>query len=81
MAVQALPRDAESIQALTWSDYEPFYRQLESRPLSSDTVDAWLDDWSTLAETADEQYWRLYIATTLNTADPDVEAVLNKYSE
>ena len=81
MAVQALPRDAESIQALTWSDYEPFYRQLESRPLSSDTVDAWLDDWSRLAETADEQYWRLYIATTVNTVDRDAEAAFNRYIE
>ena len=81
MAVQALPRDAESILALTWSDYEPFYHQLESRPLSSDTIDAWLDNWSRLAETADEQYWRLYIATTVNTADPDAEAAFNKYIE
>lgn len=81
MAIQALPRDAESILALTWSDYEPFYHQLESRPLSGDTIDAWLDDWSRLAETADEQYWRLYIATTVNTADPNAEAAFNKYIE
>jgi oligoendopeptidase F len=79
MAIQALPRDAESILALNWSDYEPFYHELESRRLSSDTIEAWLDDWSRLAETADEQYWRLFIATTVNTADSDAEAAFNKY--
>ena len=81
MAIQALPRDAESILALTWSNYEPCYHQLESRPLNSDTVDTWLADWSRLAETADEQYWRIYIATTINTADLDAEAAFNKYIE
>src|SRR5690349_16001784 len=81
MAVQTLPTDAKSILALTWNDYEPFYQELESRPLTEENIQDWLDDWSRLAETADEQYWRLYIATTQNTADPDVEAAFNRYIE
>jgi len=81
MQPQTLPTDAASILALTWSDYEPFYQELEARPLRNETIEEWLKDWSRLAETADEQYWRRYIATTVNTADPAIEEGFNKYIE
>src|SRR5574341_352174 len=81
MNFQSLPTDAKSILALTWSDYEPYYKELESRPLSNENIEAWLKDWSTLASTADEHYWRLYIATTVNTADQAIEEQINKYIE
>src|SRR5690349_9378015 len=79
MNVQTLPTDAPSILALTWNDYEPYFRELEGRELNEATMEAWLADWSTLAATVDEHYWRLYIATTVDTADKDVEARFNQY--
>ena len=81
MNVQSLPTDAKSILALTWSDYEPIYEELEARPLSKETIEAWLKDWSRLAETVDEHYWRLNIATTVNTTDAQSEGQFNKYIE
>lgn len=81
MNPQTLPTDAASILALTWSDYGPFYKELESCALDNENIDAWLNDWSRVAETADEQYWRLNIATTVNTADSTVEAAFNTYIE
>ena len=81
MNFQSLPTDAKSILALTWSDYEPYYKELEARELSKKNVEAWLDDWSRLAATADEHYWRLYIATTVNTADKESEEQFNHYVE
>ena len=81
MNFQALPTDKDSILALAWADYEPYYKELEARPLNSENVETWLQDWSRLAETADEQYWRLNIATTVNTADPVIEEQFNKYVE
>jgi len=81
MKVQTLPTDAPSILALTWSDYEPYFRELEARELNEGTIETWLTDWSTLAATVDEHYWRLYIATTVNTADKEVEDQFNKYIE
>ena len=81
MDFQSLPTDAKSILALTWVDYEPYYQELEARPLSEENVQAWLNDWSRLAETADEHYWRLNIATTVNTADAQSEEQYNKYIE
>jgi len=81
MNFQELPSDKDSILALTWSDLEPYYRELEARPLNSGNIQAWLNDWSRLAETADEQYWRLNIGTTVNTADPVIEEQFNTYVE
>jgi oligoendopeptidase F len=78
---QSLPTEAKSVLALTWSDYEPYYKDLETRELNEWNIRAWLDDWSRLAATADEHYWRLNIATTVNTADPAVEDAFNKYIE
>lgn len=81
MNFQSLPTDAKSILALTWADYEPYYQELEERPLSAENIQDWLNDWSRLAETADEHYWRLNIATTVNTADTQSEEQYNKYIE
>jgi oligoendopeptidase F len=79
MNFQSLPTNAKSILALKWADYEPYFKDLEARELSKEDIEAWLNDWSRLAETADEHYWRLYIATTVNTADKEGEAGFNKY--
>ena len=81
MNFQKLPTDKEKILALTWKDLEPYYKELASRPLTDGNIQAWLNDWSCLAETADEQYWRLNIATTVNTADPVIEEQFNTYVE
>jgi oligoendopeptidase F len=81
MNFQSLPTEAKSILALTWSDYEPYYRDLEGRELNEGDIQAWIDDWSTLAATVDEHYWRLYIATTVNTADKQAEEQFNTYIE
>ncbi len=81
MNFQFLPTDAKSILALKWADYEPYYQELEARPLSKENVEAWLDNWSALAATADEHYWRLFIGTTVDTADKEVEEQFNRYIE
>jgi oligoendopeptidase F len=81
MSVQSLPTDAKSILALTWVDYEPYFKDLEAWELSEANIQAWLDDWSRLAATVDEHYWRLYIATTANTADKEIEEQYNQYIE
>jgi oligoendopeptidase F len=81
MNFQSLPVSPASILALTWPDYEPYFEELQARPLTEENVEPWLNDWSRLAATVDEQYWRLFIATTVNTADGAVEEALNKYIE
>jgi oligoendopeptidase F len=80
MNLKSLPTDSESILALNWGDYEPFYTDLEKRSLNKDNIQEWLDDWSRLAATVDEHYWRLEIGTTVNTADREMEEKYNKYT-
>jgi len=81
MNFKSLPADAKSILVLKWADYEPHYKALDERSLTADNIDEWLDDWSTLAATVDEQYWRLEIGTTVDTADKEVEENYNKYTQ
>jgi oligoendopeptidase F len=78
---QLLPMSAASILGMRWPDYEPYYQELESREINNENIQTWLNDWSQLAATVDEQYWRLYIATTVDTADKQVEKQYNKYLE
>jgi oligoendopeptidase F len=78
MDFQSLPTSAASILAMKWPDYEPYYQELEARQLKEENLQSWLNDWSQLAATVDEQYWRLYIATTVDTADKQVEEQYNK---
>lgn len=81
MNFKSLPIESDSILALQWTDYEPYYSNLAERTLSADAIEEWLDDWSILAATADEQYWRLEIATTVNTADKDMEERYERYTQ
>ncbi|HEY3476222.1 MAG TPA: M3 family metallopeptidase, partial [Anaerolineales bacterium] len=81
MDFQTLPATAASILALRWPDYQPYYEDLEAREINKENIETWLNDWSRLAATVDEQYWRLYIATTVNTADKSVEDQYNRYIE
>jgi len=81
MNFNSLPTDSKSILAMQWSDFETYYSDLEKRDLNEHNIQEWLDDWSTLASTVDEQYWRLYIDTTLNTADEEIDRRYSKYIE
>jgi oligoendopeptidase F len=81
MNFDLLPTDAESILAFKWNDYEPYYQELAARALNRENIADWLADWSRLAATIDEHYWRLFIATTVNTADKESEDRFNHYIE
>lgn len=70
----------ETIQ-LTWTDLEPHFHELQSHPLTAANVSEWLREWSHLAQVVDEMENRIYIATTVNTADQEAEARLNNYLE
>jgi oligoendopeptidase F len=63
----------------TWSQYAPYYQNLMERSLAADNVAAWLADWSHIAKIVQEAYARLHLATTLNTANPEVEQHFNTF--
>jgi oligoendopeptidase F len=68
-----LPQAATAMSQWSWSQIEPYYHELATRTLNGATVTSFLSDWTRLSERVDEVYQRLYIATTLNTADHESE--------
>jgi oligoendopeptidase F len=62
-----------------WAEIEPFYIELQARNIHASSVDQWLIDWSRVSEHVAELYWRLYAATTINTADSEAEALYKNY--
>ncbi len=75
-----LPTTPQEIIAWTWPEIEPYYKELEARPLSDSSVDDWLADWSSVGERIEEMYSRLAVATSINTADKEAEARMNALS-
>lgn len=69
----ALPKTVDELMAWTWEQIEPYYRELEASALGARTVDRWLAEWSRLHEHVSEMRERLYVATTVNTADKQAE--------
>ncbi len=74
-----LPSTPEALIVWTWPEIEPHYKDLESRPLTSDRVDEWLTDWTRLGEKLEEMYSRLSVATSINTADKEADARMNQF--
>lgn len=57
----------------TWAQIEPYYDELNARPLQADSVERWLADWSHLNRLLSEAGARLSLAHDLDTADPEAE--------
>ncbi len=74
-----LPNTPESLIAWTWPEIEPFYQGLESRPITTDDVQTWLMDWSSVAERIEELYARLSVATSMDTSDKAADARMNAF--
>ncbi len=74
-----LPKTIKEIMAWKWDQFEPLYRQLVAENVNASNVDAWLLDWSKLSEVVSEQNNRLYVATSINTADEEAEKNLQEH--
>jgi oligoendopeptidase F len=74
-----LPSTPEILIAWTWPEIEPHYHDLAARPLTAASVDEWLTDWTRLGEKLEELYSRLSVATSINTADKEADARMNKF--
>jgi oligoendopeptidase F len=65
--------------AWTWPQIEPLCKGLEAQQLSAANVNDWLAEWSHLSENIFEMRERLYVATTVNTADTEAEKRYNAF--
>lgn len=66
---ERLPTNNFDFLDLTWPQIEPYYHDLETRSLSTETLESWMLDWGRLGKQVDEGYWRLWVYTTLDTLD------------
>ena len=64
-----LPSEINSFMDWAWTRVEPYYKNLESRPLDITNVDAWLRDWTRLGDLLIETHARLRATVDLDTSD------------
>jgi oligoendopeptidase F len=69
--VLTLPTTAFEFMDWSWQQIEPHFHDLAARPLNSDSITAWLADWTHLSVLLQETHQRLYVAATVNTADEE----------
>jgi oligoendopeptidase F len=74
-----LPAQATDFMDWPWPQIAPHVAELLARPLDAATVDAWLADWSHLSALIYERYQRLYVASTVNTADAATDRAYRQY--
>ncbi len=79
-----LPRIAnvtvDQLAHANWDDIRPFYEDLAARPLTLETAEAWLADWSRLEAVVGEAAALAMIAYTCDTTDPVKEAAHLRFS-
>jgi oligoendopeptidase F len=76
-----LPQDTNEFMDWTWEAIQPYAEDLVKRPLSAETVDSWLADWTRLKSLIEETHTRLNIRTTTHTDDEDGRERFRRYSE
>jgi len=74
-----IPPSTQELMMWDWTRFEPLYQAVEESQISQENLDTWLADWSRVSESVNELYNRLYVATTRNTADKDVETRYNAF--
>ena len=75
----SLPATIADFMPLSWSQIEPYYLELSDYVLSSQSLELWLQEWTRLSAFVSEMGQRLYVATSINTADTEAEKRLFDY--
>jgi len=74
LTASVLPSSPTSFAKARWEDIAPYYDDLDERPLDAQSMEGWLQAWSTLEELVTEAAALAMIAYTIDTSDPDKEA-------
>lgn len=69
MSSRPLPSTSDEAMALTWPNFQEQYADLAEQELTQENLGDWLARWSNLHSLLDEVEQKLYVVTTLNTAD------------
>jgi oligoendopeptidase F len=66
----SLVSNIKELLAFDWPQFKPIYDDLEQTELSKKNIKDWLKNWTAIGDIRDELYNRLFVATSINTADP-----------
>lgn len=78
--VLELPTSPQAFADASWDDVSAYYDELRDHPLTGESLDVWLRDWSTLEELLTEAASRAMIAYTCDTGDAAKEAAHLRFS-
>ncbi len=76
---EPFPKTRDEFLVWSWPQIEPYYQALESCVLGPADLAEWLADWSHLTEHVTAYQSRLYVDTTLNTADEEAKNRFHRY--
>jgi oligoendopeptidase F len=75
------PQTPDELLTWDWSQFEPAAHDLINCTLNADTVNEWLEDWSDFSAHLLEMGNRLYVATSVNTADTNAEKAYTHFND
>lgn len=73
MTLPPLPTTTDNIDGRRWETYQPYFEELQNRPVDSETTRQWLNDWSQLERVVNETSTLIYIAKSQDTTDGEKE--------
>jgi oligoendopeptidase F len=73
------PKDPQVFLHWNWTQIKPYADDLIKRPISPQSINIWLMDWSDINRMVAEIFARLWVATTLNTADQEAKNRFNTF--
>jgi oligoendopeptidase F len=76
---KTLPKDPQVFMNWNWAQLKIYADDLIDRPLSVESLSAWIRDWSDLSRILSEMHSRLWVATTQNTVDAEVQNRFNSF--
>jgi len=79
--LSSLPKTYHDFSTWSWSQIEPFFAELQARPLSAQKIGEWLSDWTQLNDLVSETQSRFNVASNQDTTDKSAEARLQKFIE
>ncbi|HAF62490.1 MAG TPA: M3 family oligoendopeptidase [Anaerolineaceae bacterium] len=71
----------ETLLKWKWQDFEPYFEDLLSVDLTQENISTWMAQWTQVSEASSELFERLYVATSVNTADEEAEQNLKDFME
>jgi oligoendopeptidase F len=75
----SLPKAPEEFMLWDWARFKPFTDDLLQWDLNSSSLESWVMDWSDLSRIISEIFARLWVATTLDTSNPQVTERFNTF--